>query len=93
MYCTLLMELLGSSGQKIMTKHYVNISEVLYSQVSSNSPTILNQQIYKWKFCRKQDLVEKNGGTKIYSFSILENNFKCRFCWQWLSYVIFVNGL
>lgn len=33
------MKLLGSTGQKIMTKHYANISEVLlYSQVSSNIP-------------------------------------------------------
>ena len=75
------MKLLGLTGQKIVTKYYANVSEILYSQVFSNSPPFLNQQTYKWELCNKQDLAENKGGTDMYSFPTLENNFKCRLCY------------
>lgn len=44
------MKLLGLTGQKIVTKYYANISEILYSQVFSNSPLFSTNRLTNGSF-------------------------------------------
>ena len=79
-HVALLMKLLGSTGQKIMTKCYANITEILCSSLQQHPPFSQPTDLQKRELCNQQDLAKNKGGTNLQSFPILENNFKCRLC-------------